>query len=118
MLAYAMTIALPESWSTQKQSLWLQEPLKFESVASAIRAEWQRRLLDSGGAGMALPAQQQVSSISATRPRAVEPTGQGTRTRPASTTVSRAIQPSTASAASVLKQTKQRASLKPQLRKA
>jgi hypothetical protein len=42
-----MTIALPESWSTQKQSLWFQEPLKSESVASAVRAEWQRRILRS-----------------------------------------------------------------------
>jgi uncharacterized protein (DUF1697 family) len=48
MLTYAMTIALPESWSTQKQSLWLQEPLKSESVASAVRAEWRRRILESG----------------------------------------------------------------------
>jgi len=37
MLAYAMTIALPESWSTQKQSLWLQEPLKSESVVPGAR---------------------------------------------------------------------------------
>jgi hypothetical protein len=57
MLAYAMTIALPESWSTQKQSLWLQEPLKSESVASAVRAEWQRRVLESGGTGTALKVQ-------------------------------------------------------------
>jgi hypothetical protein len=57
MLAYAMTIALPESWSTQKQSLWLQEPLKSESVASAVRAEWQRRILESGGPGTALKVQ-------------------------------------------------------------
>jgi hypothetical protein len=57
MLGYAMTIALPESWSTQKQSLWLQEPLKPESVASAVRAEWQRRILESGGIGTALKVQ-------------------------------------------------------------
>jgi hypothetical protein len=54
MLAYAVTIALPESWSTQKQSLWLQEPLKSESVASADRAEWQRRILEAGSVGTAL----------------------------------------------------------------
>jgi hypothetical protein len=54
MLAYAMTIALPESWSTQKQSLRLQEPLSSESVASAVRAEWQRGVLESGGTGIAL----------------------------------------------------------------
>ncbi|GFZ52053.1 hypothetical protein JCM24511_09825 [Saitozyma sp. JCM 24511] len=52
-----MTIALPESWSTQKQSLWLQEPLKSESVASAVHAEWQRRVLESGGIGTALKVQ-------------------------------------------------------------
>ncbi|GFZ44957.1 hypothetical protein JCM24511_02683, partial [Saitozyma sp. JCM 24511] len=52
-----MTIALPESWSTQKQSLWLQEPLKSESVASAVRAEWQRRVLESGSTGTALKVQ-------------------------------------------------------------
>jgi hypothetical protein len=57
MLAYAMTITLPESWSTQKQSLWLQEPLKSESVASAVRAEWQWRVLESGGPGTALKVQ-------------------------------------------------------------
>jgi transposase InsO family protein len=59
MLAYAMTIALPESWSTQKQSLWLQESLNPESVASAVRAEWQRRVRESGGGETALAAQQQ-----------------------------------------------------------
>jgi hypothetical protein len=57
MLAYAMTIALPESWSTQKQSLWLHKPLKSKSVASAVRAEWQRRVLKSGGTGTALKVQ-------------------------------------------------------------
>jgi hypothetical protein len=57
MLAYAMTIALPESWSTHRQSLWLQEPLKSESVASAVRAGWQRRVLKSGGTGTALKVQ-------------------------------------------------------------
>jgi hypothetical protein len=57
MLAYAMTIALPESWSTQKQSLWLHEPLKSDLVASAVHAEWQRRVLESGGTGNALKVQ-------------------------------------------------------------
>jgi hypothetical protein len=57
MLAYAMTIALPESWSTQKESLWLQEPLQSKSVASAVRAEWQRHVLESGRTGTALKVQ-------------------------------------------------------------
>jgi hypothetical protein len=46
--------ALRESWSTQKQCLWLQEPFKSEAVTSAVRAEWHRGLLEAGGAGTGL----------------------------------------------------------------
>ena len=57
LLAYAMTLALPESWTTQKQTLWMDSNLSSQKVASAIRAEWQRRVMD-GESGAALAAKQ------------------------------------------------------------
>lgn len=61
LLAYAMTLALPDSWTTQKQALWMEQHLSSEKVASAIRAEWQRRQMDSkeGTALFVQPQQQQ-----------------------------------------------------------
>ena len=53
MLAYAMTMALPELSATLKQTLWLRPPLTSAEVASAVQAEWARRQTDSG-AGNAL----------------------------------------------------------------
>ena len=46
MLAFAMAMALPESFTTLKQSFWLHEPLKSASVAGAVQAEWSRRQTD------------------------------------------------------------------------
>lgn len=43
MLAYAMTLALPESFITIKQTLWLKEPLTSSAVQAAVQAEWTRR---------------------------------------------------------------------------
>lgn len=43
MLAYAMTLALPESFVTIKQTLWLKEPLTSSAVQAAVQAEWTRR---------------------------------------------------------------------------
>lgn len=43
MLAYAMTLALPESFITIKQTLWLREPLTSSAVQAAVQAEWTRR---------------------------------------------------------------------------
>jgi hypothetical protein len=34
-----MTLALPDSWTTQKQALWMEQHLSSEKVAVAIRAE-------------------------------------------------------------------------------
>lgn len=42
-LAYAMTLALPESFTTVKQTLWLQTPLTSAAVQSAVQSEWSRR---------------------------------------------------------------------------
>jgi hypothetical protein len=54
MLAFAMIQALPESFNTIKQALWLHTPLKLIDVSSAVQAEWSRR--NNGGIG-ALKAQ-------------------------------------------------------------
>lgn len=43
MLAYAMTLALPESFVTIKPTLWLREPLTSSAVQAAVQAEWTRR---------------------------------------------------------------------------
>ena len=43
MLAYAMAMALPESYNTLKQSLWLRSPLTSAEVAGSVQAEWSRR---------------------------------------------------------------------------
>lgn len=59
LLAYAMTLALPESWTAQKQALWMEQHLSSEKVASTIRAEWQRRQMD-GNDGTALFAKPQM----------------------------------------------------------
>lgn len=48
VLSYAMTLALPESWSTVKQSLWMESPLTSEKVMAAVRGEWDRRQMDGG----------------------------------------------------------------------
>jgi len=45
MLAYAMTLALPASFATIQQNLWLRSPLSSAEVAGAIQAEWARRKL-------------------------------------------------------------------------
>jgi hypothetical protein len=83
VLPYAMTIALPESWPTQKQSLSLQEPLKSKSVSSAVRAEWQRRVLESGGTGTALKVQGNRPSNPTTSGLILDPTTATTATFPA-----------------------------------
>ena len=120
MLAYAMTIALPESWSTQKQSLWLQEPLKSESVASAVRAEWQRRILESGGPGTALKVQgkrpqqftNQRSNPGPNNNSAILATFPATTTHTATGTMSRDTRPSRVSPASTPRPTRPRTSLR------
>ncbi len=43
MLAYAMTLALPESYTTVKQNLWLRSPLTSVEVVGGVQAEWARR---------------------------------------------------------------------------
>ena len=43
MLAFAMTMALPESYSTLQQTMWMQEHLDSSTVAGAVQAEWARR---------------------------------------------------------------------------
>jgi transposase InsO family protein len=43
MLAFAMTMALPESYSTLQQTMWMQEDLNSATVAGAVQAEWARR---------------------------------------------------------------------------
>jgi len=43
LLAYAMMLALPDSWTTQKQALWMEQHLSSEKVASAIREHTQTR---------------------------------------------------------------------------
>jgi hypothetical protein len=40
MLAYAMNITPPESWSTQKQLLWLQERLSSPDYQGQGRPRW------------------------------------------------------------------------------
>lgn len=56
MLAYAMTIALPESFATLKQTMWLRSPLTSAEVAGGVSAEWARRR--AGEASGALFARQ------------------------------------------------------------
>ena len=53
MLAFAMTMALPESFATLKQTMWLREPISSAAVAGAVQAEWSRRQTDSGMALLA-----------------------------------------------------------------
>lgn len=43
MLAFAMAMALPDSYNTLKQSMWLEKDLKSATVAGAAQAEWLRR---------------------------------------------------------------------------
>jgi hypothetical protein len=57
MLAFAMIQALPESFLTIKQALWLRTPLKSADVATAVQAEWSRR--SSGEKNVALKARLQ-----------------------------------------------------------
>jgi hypothetical protein len=62
VLSYAMTSALPESWSTQKQNLCMEFPLTSEKVMAAVRGEWDRRRTDGGTAQtVALSAKQQFA---------------------------------------------------------
>lgn len=62
VLSYAMTLALPESWSTQKQNLWMESPLTSEKVMAAVRGEWDRRRTNGGTAQtVALSAKQQFA---------------------------------------------------------
>nr|XP_019012983.1 uncharacterized protein I206_02480 [Kwoniella pini CBS 10737]OCF51764.1 hypothetical protein I206_02480 [Kwoniella pini CBS 10737] len=42
-LTYAMTLALPDIYSTPKQLLLLREPQTSASVQAAVQAEWTRR---------------------------------------------------------------------------
>lgn len=53
MLAFAMTMALPESFATLKQTMWLREAINSAAVAGAVQAEWSRRQTDSGMALLA-----------------------------------------------------------------
>jgi hypothetical protein len=43
LLAYAMTMALPESFSTLQQTLWTHNDLASSTVANSVQAEWARR---------------------------------------------------------------------------
>jgi hypothetical protein len=61
MLAYAMAIALPDSFNTMKQALWLQEAPTSTAVSAAIQAEWTRRQSDEA-TGSALAARLKTSS--------------------------------------------------------
>jgi hypothetical protein len=68
MLAFAMIQALPESFATIKQALWLRTPLKSADVAAAVQAEWSRR--SSGEENVALKARLQQAGRGFTpRPR-------------------------------------------------
>ena len=42
-LAFSMTVALPESYSTVKQNLWMRQHLTSAEVKSAVQAEYERR---------------------------------------------------------------------------
>jgi len=61
MLAYAMTLALPASFATIQQNLWLRSPLSSAKVAGAIQAEWARRKISDDPLG-ALVARQGFAS--------------------------------------------------------
>ena len=43
ILAFCMTLALPESYATTKQNLWMRQPLSSSEVKSAVQAEFERR---------------------------------------------------------------------------
>jgi hypothetical protein len=43
LLAYAITMALPESFSTLQQTLWTHNDLTSSTVANSVQAEWARR---------------------------------------------------------------------------
>ena len=66
MLAYAMTMALPTTFGTLKQSLWLQSPLSSASAVSAVHAKWSRRHNDpvTGNALVAKPNSNQFQQKS------------------------------------------------------
>lgn len=49
--AHAMTLALPESFTTIKQTLWLQEPLTSSAVQAAVQAEWTMRSTEEVATG-------------------------------------------------------------------
>jgi hypothetical protein len=60
VLTYAMTLALPESWSTQKQNLWMESPLTSEKVMAAM--DWDMGRMDGVTAQtVALSAKQQFA---------------------------------------------------------
>ena len=50
MLAFAMTMALPASYSTLQQTLWLRAPLTSAEVQNAVQAEFSRRKLHNPAA--------------------------------------------------------------------
>jgi len=51
ILAYAMTLALPPSFATIQQNLWLRSPLSSAEVAGAVQAEWARRKISDSSSG-------------------------------------------------------------------
>jgi hypothetical protein len=53
MLAFATTLALPESFATLKQTMWLREAITSAAVAGAVQAEWSRGQTDDGTALLA-----------------------------------------------------------------
>ena len=53
MLAYAMTMALPESYATIKQTLWLQKNLASADVAGTVQAESSRHHTNNSGNALA-----------------------------------------------------------------
>jgi len=63
MLAYAMTLALPESYTTVKQNLWLRSPFTSAEIVGVVQAEWARRKT-SHNSGALIAIQQQGSGKS------------------------------------------------------
>ena len=63
MLAYAMTLALPESFNTIKQSLWMNDPLSSAQVTGAIQSEWTRRTAHQAGEALFTKSNNQQRSF-------------------------------------------------------
>ncbi len=72
MLTYAMTLALPESYTTVKQNLWLRSPLTSAEVVGGVQAEWARRKT-SHNSGALIAIQQQGSRKSREKGRLYGP---------------------------------------------